>query len=143
MSVASLADAEEVRSVPAGTLAGNEAEPGRKVMAVSEVFGIGHCGKDGCRCLGTDSFNLRNALAGLTGFEYRIATPVEPGDVFVELTQLVHQIGEHLTCERRQSVRHVGDDGGILPAGTCNRLREYDAPFGKNDLPPSVGPTGF
>ena len=99
MSVASLANAEEVRSVPAGTLARNKAEPGRKVTAVSEVFGIRYGGNDGCRCLGTDAFNLRKALAGLTGFEHRIDTPVESGDAFVELTQLIHQIGKHFTRE--------------------------------------------
>lgn len=132
MSVASLADAEQVRSVSTGTLTRNKAEPGRKVTAVSKVFGIGHGGNDGCRCLWADSFDLRKALASLTCFEHRIDTPVEPGDAFVELAQLIHQIGEHLTRERRQSVRRVGEDRGNLPTRTRNRLREYDAPFGEN-----------
>lgn len=132
MSVASPADAEEVCSIPAGILAWNKAEPRRKVTAVSEVFGIRYSGNNGCYCLGTDSFNLRNTLAGLTGFEYRIDTPVESGDAFVELTQLIHQIGQHLTRERRQIVRRVRDDGRNLPTSERNRSREYDAAFGEN-----------
>jgi hypothetical protein len=132
MPVSSLADAEQVRSVPAGTLAGNKAEPGRKMAAILEVFGIGYRRDNRRRCLGADSFNLRTALADLTGFEHRIDTSVESSDAFVDLTQLIHQISKHLTRDWRQGVRDVGDDGRNLSMCARNRLREYDAAFGEN-----------
>ncbi|KGD05928.1 hypothetical protein DO71_6427 [Burkholderia pseudomallei] len=102
------------------------------MSAVPEVFWVRNCSNDGGSRLGANPFNLRDALTGFTGLEHQIDTSVEACDTPVQLTQLIHQIGEHLARERRQGIRGVGDDDRNLPTRTGNRLREHDASLSEN-----------
>jgi len=110
MLVSAFADAHQDRSIPAGMLAWDQAEPGRHMASVFEVAAITDRSDDGGGCLRPDAADTTNPLACIVRATDLVDPTVKFPDKLINPGHQAQQVEQYLTAEVCEVIASVFED---------------------------------